>query len=231
MRLFLSILLLCCCTLVTAQEGDVEYRLELGGGVGWVNYLGDFNGSVLKCLQPTGSVIVRRVINPYMALRADVGYGILSGKITPMPVQGGEGEGMQWTIPEEKFKNSMAHLTATYEYNFWPYGTGRDYHRAKRITPYLLIGLGLTYAKTQTGSVVTGHLPIGAGVKFKVADRLNLGVEWVANFTLSDKLDGYADPYGIPSSGIFKNTDGYTMLKATLTYSLMPKCSNCNVEY
>ena len=45
---------------------------------------------------------------------------------------------------------------------------------------------------------------------------------------INDNLDGVKDPYGIQSTGMFKNTDCYSMLQLTLTYSLMPKCRTCH---
>ena len=121
-------------------------------------------------------------------------------------------------------------LGLSFEYNFWPYGTGREYRGAKRLTPFVFLGIGGTYAKTGDESVFTANVPIGVGVKYKLGRRLNLGLEWAAHFSLSDKLDGVADPYGIESSGLFKNTDCYSMLKFTITYSFMPKCKICNKD-
>ena len=39
------------------------------------------------------------------------------------------------------------------------------------------------------------------------------------HFSLSDELDGVKDPYSVKSSGAFKNTDCYSALEVTLTYS------------
>lgn len=50
------------------------------------------------------------------------------------------------------------------------------------------------------------------------------------HFSLSDKLDGVADPYGIESSGLFKNTDCYSALLVTLSYSFSAKCRTCNKD-
>ena len=72
------------------------------------------------------------------------------------------------------------------------------------------------------------NLPIGAGIKYKIGNRLNLTAEWAMRFTLSDKLDGSKDPLGIKSSGLFKNTDGYSVLQIALTYDLWEKCKTCN---
>lgn len=74
----------------------------------------------------------------------------------------------------------------------------------------------------------TANVPIGLGIKYKVAPRLNVGLEWAIHFSLSDNLDGATDPYNIPSSGLFKNTDCYSALQLSLTYSFMPKCRTCH---
>ena len=111
-----------------------------------------------------------------------------------------------------------------YEYNFWPFGTGKEYLGAQHLTPFMALGTGLAFTK----KTVAGQLLFGIGAKYKVADRLNLTAEWVMHFTGSDKLDNVVDPYGIKSSGLFKNTDSYSTLQVTLTYDLWAKCKTCN---
>ena len=76
----------------------------------------------------------------------------------------------------------------------------------------------------------TANMPLGVGVKYKIGPRLNLGVEWTEHFSLSDNLDGKKDPYGIESTGLFKNTDCYSTLQITLTYSFSAKCKTCHNE-
>lgn len=205
-------------------QTDVEYLMEVGGGLGLVSYEGDFNDSPLKGQQPMLSLMLRRMINPYHGFRVRLGMGKLKGSSDNVETYY---PGMAET--PYKFNNTMADLCATYEYNFWPYGTGRDYRGAKRLTPFVFGGIGATFVKADK-SVFTANLPLGVGVKYKLADRLNLGVEWGIHFTLSDKLDGSEDPYGIKSSGAFKNTDCYSALLVTLTYSFMAKCRTCHNE-
>lgn len=101
---------------------------------------------------------------------------------------------------------------------------------AKRFTPFVLGGLGLGMCKTTEKTRTAMELPIGIGVKYKINERVNLGLEWAVNFTTSDWLDGVKDPYGIESSGMFKNTDAFHRLQLSLTYSFSPKCINCNKE-
>ncbi len=225
MRKLLLIAITALATLGAHAQDEYEYRMEIGVGGGLVNYLGDFNGSIVSNMQPSASLILRRVFNPYMGLKLDFAYGKLKGSSADVKT---------W-YPELAdnpidFNSTLMDLSLSFEYNFWPYGTGREYRGAKRLTPFVFLGIGGTYAKTGDESVFTANVPIGVGVKYKLGRRLNLGLEWAAHFSLSDKLDGVADPYGIESSGLFKNTDCYSMLKFTITYSFMPKCKICNKD-
>lgn len=223
LNIVLTALLLSIASVPANAQTDYEYRMEIGGGVGLMAYEGDFNGSILHNMQPSASLMLRRVINPYMDLRLAASYGKLKGSSkdvkTYLP---------QYQDTQYDFSTTLVDLSATYEYNFWPYGTGNDYRGAQRLTPFIFAGIGTTYASTPTGNVFTANLPLGLGIKYKVAPRLNLGIEWAIHFSLNDKLDGIADPYGIQSSGMFKNTDCFSALQLTLTYSFMPKCRTCH---
>lgn len=224
MKKTLALLSLMSATAATLHaQTDYEYRMEIGAGVGTVAYEGDFNGSILSNMQPMASVVLRRVLNPYMDLRLSAAYGKLKGS----------SKNVKTYLPDYvdnpyEFSSSLVDVSATYEYNFWPYGTGRDYRGARRVTPFVFGGIGVTSASGSGSSVFTANVPIGLGVKCKVAPRLNLGIEWAMHFSLNDSLDGIKDPYGIESSGMFKNTDCYSMLQLTLTYSFMPKCRTCH---
>ena len=215
--------LLLATALPVSAQSDYEYRMEIGAGVGLVAYEGDFNGSITHGMQPMASAVLRRTFNPYMALRFAAAYGKLKGSSknvkTYMP---------EYVDTPYEFANSLVDVSATYEYNFWPYGTGHDYRGAQRLTPFIFAGLGATYASGSGNNVFTANVPLGVGVKYKVATRLNLGIEWAMHFSMNDNLDGVKDPYGIQSTGMFKNTDCYSMLQLTLTYSLMPKCRTCH---
>ena len=223
MKRTLAIMLLSAAAALANAQTDYEYRMEIGAGIGTMAYQGDFNGSIISNMQPSASIVMRRLFNPYMGLKLAATYGKVKGSSADVKTYYPQYDGTRYD-----FSNTLVDVGVTYEYNFWPYGTGRDYRGAKRITPFVFGGIGMTYASGGGNNVFTGNVPIGVGVKFKVATRLNLGVEWAEHFSLSDKLDGVADPYGIKSSGLFKNTDCYSTLQLTLTYSFMAKCRTCH---
>lgn len=223
MRKGLVTLLMLCATLTASAQQDDEYLMEIGGGVGMVSYQGDFNGKITSGMQPAGAIVWRRLLNPYMGFRVTGMMGKLKGDATRVETY----------YPDEttraySFDRSLTDVSMTYEYNFWPYGTGRDYRGAKRLTPFVFGGIGATYVSGGEKKVFTANVPIGLGIKYKLKERLNVGLEWSMHFSLSDELDGMADPYGIKSSGAFKNTDCYSGLMLTLTYSFKSKCRTCN---
>lgn len=223
MKKGLVTLLMLCATLTASAQQDDEYLMEIGGGVGMVAYQGDFNGKITSGMQPAGAIVWRRLLNPYMGFRVTGMMGKLKGDATRVETY----------YPDEttraySFDRSLTDVSVTYEYNFWPYGTGRDYRGAKRLTPFVFGGIGATYVSGGEKKVFTANVPIGLGIKYKLKERLNVGLEWSMHFSLSDELDGMADPYGIKSSGAFKNTDCYSGLMLTLTYSFKSKCRTCN---
>lgn len=218
-RIFFSILLSIVTIGLSAQE-DPEYRAEVGGGIGVVAYEGDFNGNLFKNMQPMMTLIGRYKFNPRMAIAMNVSYGKIKGSSKNVTTY-------YPTLVKEEFNHGLLDVGFKYEYNFWPFGTGKEYRGAKRLTPYIGIGVGVTFVKPEKTEVAM-NLPIGAGVKYKVADRMNLALEWVMHFTTSDMLDGVKDPYGIQSSGLFKNTDCYSHLQLSLTYDIWAKCRTCH---
>lgn len=206
-------------------QSDPEYRMEIGGGVGMMGYLGDFNGSLTKDLQVMGTAMARYNFNPYMGLKLNASYGKLKGSSKDAKTYYPDYQEQAYD-----FSNSLVDVCLTYEYNFWPYGTGRDYRGAKRLTPFVFGGVGATYADTPDKGRMAFNVPIGLGVKYKIGERLNLGLEWAVHFSTSDWLDGVKDPYYVESSGMFKNTDCYSALQLTVTYSFWAKCVNCMKE-
>lgn len=211
--------------LMLKAQDEPTYRREIGVGVGITNYLGDFNGSLTKGFQPQVNMLYRQVFSPYSALKLDLGYAPFKGSSRDVTTYFPDYGETPYT-----FSRTLVDLNAAYEYNFLPYGTGRDYRGAVRLTPFIFFGLGATLTLGDPSTDATVNMPLGFGVKYKIGQRMNLGVEWAAHFTFSDKLDGVQDPYHIESSGLFKNTDCYSSLRVTLTYSFSPKCPTCNKD-
>ena len=206
---------------MSAQD-EPEYRMEIGGGLALTAYEGDFNGNLLRQLQPMAGAVAKYKMNPRMAWAASLRYGQLKGSSANV-----ETWYPQLAANPIEFTSKVVDFDIRYEYNFWPFGTGREYHGAQPFTPFIALGAGIVWAKPGK-QVVALQTPIGFGVKYKVANRVNLSAEWMMHFSGSDKIDGVKDPYGIKSTGLFKNTDCYSSLQVTITYEFMEKCKTCH---
>ncbi len=169
---------------------------------------------------------LRRNFNPRMALKMNLAYGNYRGTTEGYYLPAEPGSTAQAT--DISFNGNVVDLGAQFELNFWGYGIGPSYKKLSRITPYAILGFGVTVGGAgETGFGV--NFPVGVGVKYKVKPRLNLIWEWTHRFSTIDKLDGVrlSDPYYIESSGL-KNKDTYSFFMFTLTYDISPKYRLCN---
>ena len=123
-KIILPMLLAVVTTAMQAQD-EPEYRLEIGAGAGVVNYLGDYNASLFGELQPMGAVMAKYKANPRMAVALTAGFGKLQGSSDNAGTWYPEGE-------RYEFSKSLIDVSLRFEYNFWAYGTGREYRGARR---------------------------------------------------------------------------------------------------
>ena len=222
---FLGAIMLCLANGVRADE--LEYRYELGVMAGGCCYYGDANYSALmKNMNMMGGVMGRYNINPRMALKANLAVAGISGSTA--------GSANRFPGGDVDFSRTVYDLGIQYECHFFAYGDGTGYKRSRRMVPYFLAGAGVTFAPKPANNVFTLNLPVGLGVKYKIAPRLNLGCELSFRFSLSDDLDVTRetapvlnDPYGIKSGGL-KNKDSYSFLSISVSYDLSPKYRKCN---
>jgi len=219
-------------TIGTQAQTEPEYRLEIGAAAGLAAYQGDLGGSIASGMQPMGAAMAKYKLNPRMCWT--LGFGLTQ-------LKGSSKNNDSWMpgISEKNttFKSSVYDVQLRYEYNFWAFGTGREFYGAKRLTPFIALGTGLVIASAKAQmpdeaprkeNTLALQMPIGMGVKCKLSDRLNLTAEWMMHFTGTDCLDAIYDPYEIRSVGLFKNTDSYSMLQVSVTYDLWVKCKTCH---
>ena len=209
------LLLMLCGQTVRAQQEDVEYKMEVGGGAGATFYLGDANSTPYAHMGVMGGAVVRRIFNPRMCVKGNLAMGHISGTsegryIPQDPLSQTPEGGVPTTVA---FSRNLIDVGAQFEMNFWGYGRGGGYKENSPITPYALAGMGLTLA---------------------MGPRWNVGLEWTMRFTTSDELDvsraqqrQLFQPYGIKSVGL-KNKDCYSFTMLYVTYDICPKYRKCN---
>ncbi len=199
-----------------------EYRFEVGPTLGITGYLGDVNNrNPWKHPGLAAGAMLRYVANSRWAFKGNLTYGRISGSSRDFDIKWPEGYGAE-------FKSNLYDLSATAEFNFFHFGAGPRYKNYKRISPYMVLGLGAvlsTTGKGNTGFALT--LPMGVGVKFKLKERLNLGFELTMRKDFGDNLDNISDPYGIVH-GFAKNTDWHSFALFTVTYEFSKRCTKCH---
>lgn len=232
--IFFWLLLLVTGTTLPAQE--LEYKMELGGALGGSFYLGDLNSIPFRNLGGSGGILARYILNPRMAVKGNLFMGHIKGDNQKVfiPEDGHTPSENGGNAAHVAFTRNVFDLGAQFEFNFWGYGMGNSYKDNSRITPYMLAGVGLTFAPKPADIVVGFNIPIGVGVKYKLKERINIGFEWSVRFTTSDALDTtnpngaqVIHPYGITAKG-FKNKDCYSLSLFYITYDLFPKYRLCN---
>ncbi len=217
-----------CLTTAARTQDDVDYNFEIGATAGAGFYQGDLNRKFYGQLGFAGGVTGRWLINPLMAVKGTIGYNGIKGSAEKSGSYFPPDPGSSVATAEKSrysFNDGVIDLSVTYECNFWPYGLHHGYEGRQRITPYVQIGIGGTYGKA--GDAFTFQVPVGVGVKYKLKPRLNIGLDFLYHFTMSDALDGFKDPYGISGSG-FKGKDHYCTTLLYITYEFSPKCAQCN---
>lgn len=209
-----------------AFSEDDDYRYEAGVGVGMSGYLGDANTANLFA-HPGWNVegLFRYIINPRFGLKTNLFIGGVKGNSADMTNVFPEGNTFE-------FSTSFYEASEMFEFNFFNYGIGRKYQKLSRLTPYLTAGLGFAISATADKAYFNMVIPFGAGLKFKINKRLNVGVEFLMKKTLGDKFDGEAlsDPYQIKSA-FMKNTDWYSTLTFTISYEFSRRCAECNYKH
>lgn len=227
MRRFAAVIMLvvAVCTVSLRADAQEDYRFDAGGGIGMTGYLGDANMSNLWSNPGfDGMLLFRYMRSPRIAFKTGFYIGTLSGNTADMTDVFPHAE-------QFKFSTTFFELSEMFEFNFFNYGIGERYRNLKRFSPYITGGLGATMWTSGGYLGAAFTLPFGIGAKFKLNQRLNLGLEFLMKKTFSDKLDGkeLSDPHQI-KSGFAKNTDWYSTLSVTLSYEFSKRCATCNYK-
>ena len=225
-RTFVIMFVCFTCTTAVAQE----YKYEIGGMVGLSMYMGDANQSaLLQGFNPAGGVVFRRNFNFRWALKTDLMMGRITGDTKNT-------ENVFLNHGETAFTRGFFKLGGQIEFNFLPYSDKFAYLNTSRIAPYLLTGLGVTVAPGKNQTFGSVHFPLGLGVKYKIKNRINLGLEYAVHKLFGDSFDApdkegfnLDNPYKI-KSGLFKNKDWYNTWMFSVTWDFGPNDRKCTNE-
>lgn len=220
-KIYLIILFLITSTMLLCAQ---SYKYEIGAGAGIGFYMGDANPS--KPFRKPGfaaDMAFRWNINYRWALKCGLSTATVKGETSQLELYYPAGA-------TYSFKRQLFDLGLQAEFNFFNYGIGQSYLNTKRISPYILLGIGFVMVPKSGDGYYALNFPLGVGVKYKVGKRWNLMFEFSMRKNIGDKMDGKSldDPYQIESSAL-KNTDwhSYTMFSVTYDFGLKRRiCPN-----
>lgn len=197
-----------------------SYRYEIGGMLGTSFYLGEANRSMYHNMKGTFGCVFRYNHNFRYAVKANLAMAGVAGNTSDYPN----------VFPDNKqasFSRNLFDLGAQVEFNFFNYSDEFKYLETQRWTPYVSVGVGMTFSPSpgDNGSFFGVNIPFGVGVKYKIKHRWNVGFEFSFRKLMQDNLDvvdkkpnlSLDDPYGIKSSA-FKNKDWYNFTFVFITY-------------
>jgi hypothetical protein len=228
-----------------AQAQTSIQKFQFGVSIGTFVYQGDLAPSALgsyKTLKPAINLFASKLMSPSFALRGNLAFGKLKG------------DDAKYSSPAYRqqrnfyFTSPVVELSAIAEWNI----LGRNYI-SRGLSPYLFAGIGYSFLKikrdysrlnteyfSSESALMTGlpadaqhslpHgllvLPVGAGTRYYLSDRIGISAEISYRLMSSDYLDGFSkaanptksDHYYIYSIGALyrigkKNTLGCPVMK------------------
>ena len=202
--------------------------MEVGATGSLPYYVGDMNPNKhFSDIQPSFGGVLRYYQNLRWAFRFQ--YSRYNLQIQPtdeiinqMPIYGDK---TQYQFPINQKINDFALLA---EFNFFDYWTGskKDY-----VTPYIFAGFScFNYVAKEHPAGIHGFdfsFPFGAGVKYSVAKRFGMTLEWRMNKTFNDDIDKVNDISDEFNFGY--DNDWIGTLELSIVYSFnLPRKVNCH---
>ena len=229
--IYITLLVVCLINSSICLKAQDDYKFEIGGMAGTSFYMGDANKTKLYQSPGLSGGVVFRYNKD---LRWSIKNNFVIGKVSGDTRNSGNKYPFGY---ETSFSRMFYEIGSQLEFNFFNYSDKFGYLGAKRISPYVFVGVGLTLGSGQK-TFIDANIPLGIGVKYKLKDRLNIGFEFSFRKLFSDSFDYTKEnnelnldaPYKI-KSGAFKNNDWYSLTMFSVTWDFgLRECPCLNID-
>jgi opacity protein-like surface antigen len=233
-------------------------RHEVYGGIGSTSFLGELGGAnrigstgilgfrdiEFKATRPAITAGYRYFINPNIAVKGGLNFGLLSGDDALTTERFRQNRNLH-------FRSPWLELGAQFEY--YPFGEyfghlyrtkGVSGQKVSVISPYLFVGVGgfwfnpkaeyngdwVALRPLMTENVaykrIAIALPFGIGVKYALNKQMSIGAELTMRYTSTDYIDDVSTVYADKS-----NADAMTQYLANPTLNLIPSYTDGTYIY
>ncbi len=202
-------------TLIFFTVPVVGQSIEAGAWAGGINQWSDVNttSSVLDA-RPSGGILGRYNLDSRLSGKFSLNYGRATAKdknFEPAFIyQGGR---------REQVRTKVLDAQAQFEFNFWDFRPKNQFQESLPWTPYFSAGVGfsdispqLLFDNNEWVDVSTMptedlkdfnrgqiHIPLGAGAKYKLNERWNIGAEFTSHILFTDYFDDLSTTYNSTS--------------------------------
>ncbi len=190
--------------IVFSFTSNAQALFDVGVKGGTTYYLGDLNSTIFNKFQPVGGGYIRYNINARWATKLQ---GTL-GKIS------------------DPFNQRFVDISLQQEFNFFEYGLMKTGEFEYTFSPYICVGIGFTNFINDAGAIFSPNIPFGVGVKYKLFNRINVGLEWTMHKLFTDEFDLANDPYQIGGSSLMNN-DWYSLCTLNIGIDLGERYKFC----
>ncbi len=225
-----------CMALLGFVTVEGQKSVEVGVMLGASNYNGDLVETPLQNFHFAGGLVGRFNLNDYFTLKGNVYYGTISGADST--------DSREWArVRNLSFKSMVFEFGGNIEWNIFGYDPIRT-KKGKAFSPYVFTGISVykynpqayldgnwielqpiategqgttQFQERKKYKLTSFALPLGGGIKIRLARNWTLGLEAGVRCTFNDYLDDvgltYVDPqilaaaYGGPNSNSVRLAD------------------------
>ena len=204
-------------------------------GVSWYN--GDLNPQrQFYNMQPAFGGFVRLALNDRLGYKGSLLIGGINGEYPAKNVLLNQISDDIYT-----FDRKITDVTVMFEFNMFSFD--HPFKPENNFTPYMTFGLGgifyKRYEEDEEKPYFVLSLPFGAGVKWKMKNKLRIGMEWTMRKTFADDLDkvGFnnsvnpANPYAFNQWKMAHNNDWISFVNVYVSFTIFNRRTKCEAGY
>lgn len=183
-----------------------QHPWEVGGKGGYAFYLGDYNRTFFRPYGMGGGVYARYNWNAHFAT-----------KVQALVID-----------IKKPISNTVVDVDAQQEFNFFPFGQMNSLLWSRRFSPYISLGMGVnTFQDRRKSTLFAFNMPFSFGLKVKLKDRINLGLEWTMHKLFTDDFDGSNNPYDYQKRSPWMGKDWFSLCAINLGVDIGEKGRFC----